>query len=156
MTQEEFKESLLCINPALECLRFLYLRVLQDDYRGIHKLQHYRWSVEYIKIVLKYLPKNRLLLHTQGDINDDYRYSSDELEFCQYLNNVNKDLSTIQKSITDMGMRKIIFVNLQRMGLIDRFNKKQELCDIRKKSQYQYVKITHRGLDFLESKNIFE
>lgn len=30
--------------------------------------------------------------------------SGDELEFCEYLQNVNKDLLTIQKSITDMGM----------------------------------------------------
>ncbi|MCR2059992.1 hypothetical protein [Campylobacter helveticus] len=153
----DFKSALLGINPALECLKFLYHRVLRDDYRGLHKLQHYRWSVEYIKIVLKHLPKDKLLLHTQGDIYDDYRYSGDELEFCEYLQNVNKDLLTIQKSITDMGMRKIIFVNLQRMGLIDRFNHKQKLCNIGKTYRnYRYVKITQRGLEFLESRNIFE
>lgn len=157
MTESHFKTALLGINPALECLKFLYHRVLRDDYRGLHKLQHYRWSVEYIKIVLKHLPKDKLLLHTQGDIYDDYRYSGDELEFCEYLQNVNKDLLTIQKSITDMGMRKIIFVNLQRMGLIDRFNHKQKLCDIGKTYRnYRYVKITQRGLEFLESQNIFE
>lgn len=157
MTESHFKTALLGINPALECLKFLYHRVLRDDYRGLHKLQHYRWSVEYIKIVLKHLPKDTLLLHTQGDVYDDYRYSSDELEFCEYLQNVNKDLLTIEKSITDMGMRKIIFVNLQRMGLIDRFNHKQELCDISKTYRsYRYVKITQRGLEFLESRNIFE
>lgn len=157
MSETNFKSALLGINPTLECLNFLYHRVLRADYRGLHKLQHYRWSVEYIKIVLKHLPKDKLLLHTQGDIYDDYRYSNDELEFCKYLKNVNKDLLTIQKSITDMGMRKIIFVNLQRMGLIDRFNHKQELCDISKTYRnYKYVKITQRGLDFLESRNIFE
>lgn len=157
MTESHFKTALLGINPALECLKFLYHRVLRDDYRGLHKLQHYRWSVEYIKIVLKHLPKDTLLLHTQGDVYDDYRYSSDELEFCEYLQNVNKDLLTIEKSITDMGMRKIIFVNLHRMGLIDRFNHRQVICDIGKTYRnYRYVKITQRGLEFLESKNIFE
>lgn len=157
MREADFKNALLGINPALECLKFLYHRVLRDDYRGLHKLQHYRWSTEYIKIVLKHLPKHNLLLHTQGDIYEDYRYNDDELEFCNYLKNVNKDLSNMQKSITDMGMRKIIFVNLQRMGLIDRFNKKQELCAIDKTYRnYKYVKITQRGLDFLEAKDIFE
>ncbi|MDO4673714.1 hypothetical protein [Campylobacter sp.] len=157
MTESHFTTALLGINPALECLKFLYHRVLRDDYRGLHKLQHYRWSVEYIKIVLKHLPKDTLLLHTQGDVYDNYKYSSDEIEFCEYLQNVNKDLLTIQKSITDMGMRKIIFVNLQRMGLIDRFNHKQEICYIGKTYRnYRYVKITQSGLDFLESKNIFE
>lgn len=157
MTEADFKSALLGINPALESLNFLYHRVLRDDYRGLHKLQHYRWSVEYIKIVLKHLPKDSLLLHTQGDIYDDYKYSGDELEFCVYLDRVNKDLLAINKSVTDMAMRKIIFVNLQRMGLIDRFNKKQELCAIDKTCRnYKYVKITQRGLDFLESRDIFE
>lgn len=157
MDRDSFKNSLLGINPALESLRFLHDRVLRDDYRGLHKLQHYRWSVEYIKIVLKHLPKDSLLLHTQGDIYEDYRYSSDEAVFCEYLKNMNYGLSKIHKSVTDMAMRKIIFVNLQRMGLIDRFNKKQELCAIDKTYRnYKYVKITQSGVEFLESKNIFE
>lgn len=156
MTQEEFKNKLIGINPALDCLKFLYYRVLRDDYRGTHKLQHYRWSAEYIKIVLKHLPKDSFLLHTQGDIYDDYIYSNEEQKFCEYLNRVNKDLLSLNASITDMVMRKIIFVNLQRMGFIDRFNKKKELCNINRKYQYKYVKITQRGLDFINSKDIFE
>ena len=156
MTQEEFKNKLIGINPVLGCLKFLYHRVLRDDYRGTHKLQHYRWSAEYIKIVLKHLPKNNLLFHTQGDIHVNYRYSDEEQRFCEYLNKVNKDLLSLNASITDMGMRKIIFVNLQRMGFIDRFSKKKELCDINRKYQYRYVKITQRGLDFIHSRDIFD
>lgn len=156
MTQEELKNKLTGINPALDCLEFLYHRVLREDYRGTHKLQHYRWSAEYIKIVLKHFPRNDLLLHTQGDINDNYIYSDEEQDFCEYLKKVNKDLLKLNKSITDMGMRKIIFVNLQRMGFIDRFNTKKKLCKINKKYRYKYVKITQRGLDFVNSKNIFE
>lgn len=157
MTYIDFKTKLLGIQPALECLKFLAWRVSKDDYRGTHKLQHYRWNKEYIKIVLKYLPKDEMLYHTQGDIKDDYIYKSDEVEFCEYLAKVNKELnSTKNGNITDMGMRKIIFVNLQRMGLIDRFNKKGELCNPDKKSQYRYVKITQNGLEILNTKNIFE
>ncbi|WP_104721295.1 hypothetical protein [Helicobacter mesocricetorum] len=156
MTQKEFEDKLIGINPALDCLKFLYHRVLRNDYRGTHKLQHYRWSAEYIKIVLKHLPQDDLLLHTQGDIRDNYRYGDEEQDFCKYLKNVNRDLLNLGKSITDMGMRKIIFVNLQRMGFIDRFNKRKELCDIDKKSRYRYVKISQKGLDFIHSRDIFE
>ncbi|RDU60072.1 hypothetical protein [Helicobacter sp. MIT 14-3879] len=156
MTQEKFKEKLIGINPALDCLRFLYDRILREDYRGTHKLQHYRWDLDYIKIVLKHLPKNDFLLHTQGDIYDDYMYSDDERDFCEYLKKVNKDLLTINKSITDMVMRKIIFVNLQRMGFIDRYDAGKKLCQIGRKSQYKYVKITQRGLDFVNARDIFE
>ena len=54
MTYTDFVTKLLGIQPALECLKFLAWRVNRDDYRGTHKLQHYRWNKEYIKIVLKY------------------------------------------------------------------------------------------------------
>ena len=144
----------------MKCLQFLYDRTLRDDYRGIHKLQHYRWNKEYIKIVLENLPKDKMLYHTQGDIYDDYKYLPQELEFCEYLAKVNKELKKINFSISDMGMRKIVFVNLQRMGFIDRFalrkNGKIEFCNIERKYQYRFVKINENGLKFLNSKDIFE
>ena len=157
MTYIDFKTKLLGIQPALECLKFLAWRVSKDDYRGTHKLQHYRWNKEYIKIVLKHLPKDTKLYHTQGDITDGYIYKSDEVEFCEYLAKVNKELNATENgNITDMVMRKIIFVNLQRMGLVDRFNKNGILCDPDKKAQYRYVQITQKGLEILNAKNIFE
>lgn len=156
MNVEEFKIQLQGIAPALQCLNFLYERVLRDDYRGTHKLQHYRWDKAYIKTVLKYLPKDKMLYHTQGDIYEDYIYKDEEFAFCEYLARVNKDLSTISKSVTDMAMRKIIFVNLQRMGFIHRYNAKKKLCDVDKKSRYRYVQISQSGLNFLNAKDIFE
>lgn len=157
MTEQEFKEKLLRVQPALECLNFLYHRILREDYRGTHKLQHYRWDKDYIKIVLRYLPKDELLYHTKGDIYEDYQYKPEEEAFCEYLKNVNKALAREKKSITDMAMRKIIFVNLQRMGFIQRFDKHKKLCEIGKTYRnYRYVKITQNALDFLQSKDIFE
>lgn len=158
MTQQELREKLLGIQPALQCLHFLYHRILRDDYRGTHKLQHYRWNKDYIKIVLQYLPKNEMLYHTQGDIYEDYVYKAEELAFCEYLKAVNKALLSHNiGSITDMAMRKIIFVNLQRMGFIERFDKNKKLCEIGKTYRnYRYVKITQNGLDFIHSKDIFE
>lgn len=83
MDNKEFLDKLKGINPALECLDFLYHRILRDDYRGTHKLQHYRWSAKYIKIVLKNLQshcdKEGFLYHTAGDIYDDYAYKSEDV-----------------------------------------------------------------------------
>ena len=157
MREQEFREKLLRIQPTLKCLNFLYHRILRDDYRGTHKLQHYRWNKDYIKTVLKYLPKDELLYHTQGDIRKDYLYKYEEEAFCEYLKNVNKAL-LLQNigSVTDMAMRKIIFVNLHRMGFIERFDKNKKLCEVGKRYQYRYVKITQNGLDFIHSKDIFE
>lgn len=154
---DKFYKDLIYIDPGAKCLKFLYDRVLRDDYRGMHKLQHYRLSTKYIKIVLKYLPENDYLYHTKGDINTDYRYEIEEIPFAKYIKSVQYELLKEKEgSITDNGMRKIIFVNLQRMGFIDRFDKNKKLCDPYKKNSYRYVKITQKGLDLLNAKNIFE
>ena len=95
------------------------------------------------------MPKDELLYHTQGDIRKDYLYKYEEEAFCEYLKNVNKAL-LLQNigSVTDMAMRKIIFVNLQRMGFIERFDKNKKLCEVGKRYQYRYVKITQNQLFF--------
>lgn len=161
MDNKEFLDKLKGINPALECLDFLYHRILRDDYRGTHKLQHYRWSAKYIKIVLKNLQshcdKEGFLYHTAGDIYDDYVYKSEEVDFATFLWSVNFDLRNANEgSITDMGMRKIIFVNLQRMGFINRYTKDKTLCDINKTYRnYRFVSLTKSGLDFINATSLF-
>lgn len=158
MNEKEFKDNIISIDPSANCLKFLCYRILRNDYRGVHKLQHYRWSAKYIKIVLKHLSKNELLYHTTGDITNSYRYKENEIPFLNYLKSVNSELLEEKEgSITDMGMRKIIFVNLHRMGFIDRFTHKGIKCDINKTYRnYRYVKITQKGIDFVQAKNIFE
>ena len=162
MKNNEFLEKLKGINPALECLEFLYHRILRDDYRGTHKLQHYRWSAKYIKLVLKNLQahcdKEGFLYHTAGDIYDDYAYKDEELDFATFLRNLNFDLQRANEgSVTDMGVRKIIFVNLQRMGFINRYTKDKVRCDIGKTYRnYRFVRLTQSGLDFLNATSLFE
>lgn len=161
MNKEQFYKNLLGINPAASCLKFLYDRILKDDYRGVHKLQHYRWNATYIKITLKnikkFSDKDGFLYHTSGDIHDDYRYKENEIPFANCINAINFDLNKANAGSTkDMVMRKIIFVNLQRMGFINRYDKNKNLCDINKKYRnYRYVKLTQSGIDFLESNNLF-
>ena len=161
MTSAEFEKKLISLNPALECLKFLYYRILRDDYRGTHKLQHYRWSAKYIKLVLKNLrefsDEDGFLYHTTGDIYEDYAYKDNELSFAKFLRNLNFDLQGANEgSVTDMGVRKIIFVNLQRMGFITRYTKDKELCEIGKVYRnYRFVKLTQSGLDFLNATSLF-
>lgn len=161
MDNKEFLDKLTGVNPALECLAFLYHRILRDDYRGTHKLQHYRWSAKYIKLVLKNLhkfsDKDGFLYHTRGDIYEDYVYASDEVDFAKFLRALNFDLQNANEgSVTDMSMRKIIFVNLQRMGFINRYTKDKELCELGKTYRnYRFVKLTQSGLDFLNATSLF-
>lgn len=161
MDEKEFFKKLTGIQPALGCLEFLYHRILRDDYRGTHKLQHYRWNSKYIKLVLKNLKEfsdeNGFLYHTKGDIYDDYIYKNDEIPFAEFLRALNFDLMNEGVgSTTDMVVRKIIFVNLQRMGFVERYSKNKELCKIGTRGQYRFVRITKSGLDFVNATSLFE
>ncbi|WP_190318948.1 hypothetical protein [Campylobacter sp. LR196d] len=50
-------------------------------------------------------------------------------------------------------MIKIIFVNLHRMGFIERFTKKMKICEPDKRYRYRYVQISDSGMEFLQAKN---
>ena len=97
------------------------------------------------------------MYHTRGDIYEDYVYASDEVDFAKFLRDLNFDLQNANEgSVTDMGMRKIIFVNLQRMGFINRYTKDKELCELGKTYRnYRFVKLTQSGLDFLNAISLF-
>jgi len=156
-----FKEDLTSIQPSFECLKFLAWRVEREDYRGTHKLQHYRWSLDYIKAVLANLAKfgdeNGFLFHTTGDVRESYRYAENEFAFCEFLKNLNLDLAKFNASVTDMAVRKIVFVNLQRMGFVERFDKNKTLCEVGKVYRnYRFVKLTPLAEKFLNAKNLFE
>lgn len=152
------KNDLDAIAPNLDFTDFLVKRIQRNDYRGTHKLQHYRWDVNYIKIVLNQLSKIKdKLYHTTGDVGINYKYTEKEIQFGEFLSAVNLELRKIDCSVSDNAMRKIIFVNLQRMGLIDRFDKNKNICEISKTyKNYRYVKLTQKGKEFLSSKNLFE
>lgn len=140
---ENLKSTLHSIAPNLYFTDFLVDRIKRDDYRGTHKLQHYRWNLDYIKIVLKNLLEfgdKNALYHTNGDIDENYFYENKEVNFGKFLSAINLDLRKINRSVTDNAMRKIIFVNLQRMGFVDRFDKDKHLCKIVKTYRnYRYV-----------------
>lgn len=155
---EALKADLNAIALGLKFSNFLAQRIKRDDYRGTHKLQHYSWNVDFIKIVLEKLLKfGGEIYHTTGDINESYIYKDKEIEFGKFLSAINLELRKINCSVSDNVMRKIIFVNLQRMGLIDRFDKNGKICKINKTYRnYRYVKITNKGREFLDSKNLFE
>lgn len=156
-----FEKDLVNIEPSFECLKFLVWRTLRDDYRGTHKLQHYRWDLNYVRAVLenlvKFSDKDGFLYHTKGDVGINFRYDKSEANFCKFLKYTNLELANFNFSVTDNAMRKIIFVNLQRMGFVERFNKNKILCDIGKICRnYRFVKVTDSAKALLNATNLFE
>jgi len=57
---------------------------------------------------------------------------------------------------TQDAMRKNLFVDLHRMGLIIRYDKNKEITDPFSKQQVKFVSISNQGLRLIEAKNILD
>ncbi len=53
-------------------------------------------------------------------------------------------------------MRKNLFVDLHRMGLIERYNKHKEPTDPFSRQNVKYVSLSNQGLKLIKAKNILD
>jgi CDP-diacylglycerol--serine O-phosphatidyltransferase len=115
------KEVLTAIDPSKKCLSFLSDRILSDNYRGIHVSQHFRYDMNDIVAVLNELYKiagDNLLKIRTTDNSKRPMNTADENNYAMFVNNVN---AAIKKGGQD-SVRKNIFPDMHRMGLIDRYD----------------------------------
>jgi hypothetical protein len=151
--------SITNINRSNKALQFLEKRIESDDYRGLHLFQHYRYDLNFIKTVLTELynhekqSQNKFLKIRTTDSSRRPENNADEVD---YSNIVNQIKSTTGKGTQD-AIRKIIFVDCNRMGFLDRYDKDKNLILPNTKSRgYNFVSISEKGKKFLEAKNIKE
>lgn len=147
------------INNSNEALRFLEERIKSNDYRGLHLFQHYRYDIEYIEAVLSELyhydneNKNKLLKIRTTDSSKRPENNPDEVEYSKIVSKIKNNTG---KGTQD-SIRKIIFVDCNRMGFLDRFDKNKKLIAPNTMSRgYYFVSLSKRGKQFIEAKNIKE
>lgn len=125
-------DNILVINPNNLAIKFIYWRMLQNNYRGLHLLQHNRWTFEKFRAIII------AIFHSQ-DNNGYVRIPrGDEGKFhlgdySQYLELIKKFQEEYKKSTnkeegTANTIKKNLFPDLARMGVIDRYkiNNNQE------------------------------
>ena len=151
--------SITNINNSNKALQFLEDRIKSDDYRGLHLFQHYRYDIDFIKIVLSELYKyekktlNKYLKIRTTDSSKRPENSTDEID---YSNIVSKIRSSTGKGTQD-AIRKIIFVDCNRMGFLDRYDKNKNLIPPSTNSKgYTFVSLSEKGKKFIEAKNLKE
>lgn len=151
--------SIININNSNEALKFLEDRIKSDDYRGLHLFQHYRYDIDFIRIVLGELDKyeketkNKYLKIRTTDSSKRPENSADEID---YSNFINKIKSQSGKGTQD-AIRKIIFVDCNRMGFLDRFDKDKSIIPPNITSRgYSFVALSEKGKKFIEAKDIKE
>lgn len=148
--------SIINISSGNKSLNFIHERIKDKKYRGQHSSQHNRYTMDRIVKILnllnKYIPNKKLMIIRTTDISKRPENLPEEFIYAQFCNEVKKNIGIG----TQDAMRKNLFVDLHRMGLINRHDKNEnKILPFRRKS-IKYVSITKQGLKLIDAKNITE
>lgn len=114
-------DQLLTIDPSKKCFLFLRDRILSDNYRGIQISQHNRYTFEQVigmlTIMYDLVGMNRMNIRTT-DLSKRPTNTPEEYMYAKYTTLVNDKFG---KSTQD-SIRKNLFVDFHRMGLIYRYS----------------------------------
>lgn len=119
--------EIFSIAPDNKAVHFLYWRLLQDGYRGMHLTQHNRWTIEKFKAIIFaiYNIKNDkgYIKIPRGDEGKDFYIG----EYPEYKKLVNSFLEEYKKLTgknegTPNSIKKNLLVDLSRMGIISRYH----------------------------------
>jgi len=140
------------IQPGNKSLEFIDKRLLDDKYRGSESSEHNRYDMNEIYTTLSllniYAPTKALMKIRDTDLSKRPTNTPDELQYAHFCEEVKE---TVGKGTQD-SIRKNIFVDIHRMGLIDRYNGKREKLDaFDGRGSVKYVALTEDGIKFIKS-----
>lgn len=146
--------ELTFIDKSKKSILFLEKRLKVDNYRGIQISQHNRYNLNDIFVILeilyKYSKKEKMEIRTTDISKRPYNLPNEE-KFAEYVNEVNLKMGRC----TQDSIRKNIFVDLNRMGLINRYHK-DELVLPHIKKKITSISISDLGIELLECNNVLE
>lgn len=155
MTFSDFKEQLCNIDVSKKCFEFLADRISNPDYRGMQCSQHNRYDMGFIFTVLDELYAvagcEKLTIRTTDLRKRPYNLP-EEADYAVYTNNLSNKLGRC----TQDSVRKNIFVDLHRMGLIERFNAHGEKVSPYQNGIKKFVQISDFGLNFIKATDVLE
>ena len=113
------------IDPSKKCINFIVERIKSNNYRGIQISQHNRYTKDDILIILHEiynLVGEGLMQIRTTDLSKRPQNIDGEEKYAELTNNISIKLSRC----TQDSLRKNIFVDMHRMGLINRYNAKNK------------------------------
>jgi len=141
------------INPGNKALEFIDLRISDEKYRGAPSSEHNRYVMKQIITILellnKYAPNQSLMAIRTTDISKRPENNFEEVSYAKFCNEA-KQKAGIG---TQDAMRKNLFVDLHRMGLIIRYDKNKNITDPFSRQQVKFVSISNQGLKLIKAKN---
>ncbi len=144
------------INPANDALRFIDLRLSYSNYRGSHSSQQNRYDVNgtvtILRLMVKYLDANGFLAIRTTDCSKRPENTPDEYNYAMFCNDAKREAGIG----TQDAMRKNLFVDWHRMGLIKRFNAHGVENDPYTRSTTKYVALSELGYRLINSADMVE
>lgn len=142
------------IDPANKSLAFIDHRLAFASYRGLESSQHNRYTINDAFTILNILnsmrPNKELLYIRTADTSKRPFNTPEEYDYAELCNKA--------KTATGIGtqdaMRKNLFVDWHRMGLIHRYNARKEMIKPFAKSSIKYVSLSDLGLTFIQEQNL--
>ena len=143
--------DLLMISPGNKAVEFIAHRIADDKYRGNVSIQHTVYDMDKIIILLKTLdkfaPNKQLMKIRTEDLSRRPANISDETVYANFVS----DFSRQVDNDTQDTIRKNIFPDLHRMGLIDRYDKSKIKTNPYRQTPIAYVSITDQGLKLIKA-----
>lgn len=143
-----------------EATKYLFDRIQRLEYRGEHLSQHNRYTKEVILVILEELnnvlqSNNLTLLPIRTtDLSKRGFNTPEEYHYAVLTNAIAKRINRV----TQDSLRKNFFVDMARMGFINRFQPNRCMSSPFEKSKTKFVNISELGYEFLkasQSQNIF-
>lgn len=139
------------IQPGNRALKFIDNRLRDDKYRGAESSQHNRYDSAEIYNILtimdSYMPCKSLMRVRDTDLQKRPENLPDEAIYAKFCEKVK---AKVGKGTQD-SIRKNIFVDLHRMGLIDRYKEDKTKLAPFVRSNVKYVSLSENGIKYVRS-----
>lgn len=139
------------IQPSNKALAFIDKRLLDNSYRGAESSQHNRYDMaeiyDILTIIDMYLPNMTLMRIRDTDLSKRPQNTLDEVIYARFC----EDVKTKVGKGTQDSIRKNIFVDIHRMGLINRYDGEKLRLDAFDGGSVKYVSLSNDGMKFIKS-----
>ena len=137
-------------------LNFVEKRILENSYRGMHFSQHNRFNFDdtqtILEIIDKIAPNKGLIKIRTTDLSKRPSNYDDETDYAKMCDEIKLKI----KKGTQDALRKNIFVDFHRMGLIERYDKNKNKLLPFKKGNTLYVSLGDIGYNLIKEKKILQ
>jgi len=147
-------ENIIAIHPGNIFLEYIVDRIQDDDYRGVHISQHNRYDLDRLTKILNGIYEivgDDYFRVPLGDDIDGYRYT-DCKEYYKIVDNVSAKIGMG----TINSLKKNFFVDFQRLGFLDRFDKELKVIPNDKRAHIYWARLTTIAIKFIKSGSLTE